>query len=155
MGFVMSSGFFFWHLHYYCLVMTVFLILLRFVKRPIQILYRSGALLRLWWKKLKYCWNYLYRFSKAFSVTVSSDFCCEQLFFTLWSFRSDCLSFFVWFLSVGWDLKKDFCWNWLYRFSKAFVVIVSTGFCCEQLSFTLWSLCSDCDSDYGSRLRLV
>ena len=35
----MSLGFY-GHLQY-CLVMTVFLILLRFVKRPIQILYKS------------------------------------------------------------------------------------------------------------------
>ena len=36
---LMSLGFY-RHLQY-CLVMTVFLILLRFVKRPIQILYKS------------------------------------------------------------------------------------------------------------------
>ena len=47
------------------------------------------------------------------------------------------LSSFVYDLSETLELKKDFCSNFLYRFRKAFAVIASNGFCCEQLSFTL------------------
>ena len=39
-------------------------------------------------------------------------------------------------LSVGLELKNDFCWNCLYSFRKAFAVIASYGFRSEQLSFT-------------------
>ena len=91
------------------------------------------------------CWNCLYRFRKAFVVIASNGFCCEQLSFTLWSFHSDCSSL-MYDLSGGLDLKKNFCWNCLYRFRKAFAVIASNGFCWEQLSFTLWSFHSDCSS---------
>ena len=140
--------------------------------------------------KKDFCWNCLYRFRKAFGVIASNGFCCQQLSFTLLSFRSDCpslmydlrtrlvfkkdfcwncftgfanllrwlrvmafaansclltfkafaaiaLSSFVYYLSERLDFKKDFWWNCLYRFRKAFAVIASNGFCCEQLSFTL------------------
>ena len=82
------------------------------------------------------CWNCLYRFRKAFAVIASNGFCCEQFAFTLKGFRGDCSSF-MYDLRGGLDLRKDLCWNCLYRFRKAFAVIASNGFSCEQFAFTL------------------
>ena len=70
---------------------------------------------------------------------------CAARFFKSWpNFRPKNVIFQICFKWCEVGLKKDFCWDCLYRFRKAFAVIASNGLCYEQLSFILWSFRSDC-----------
>ena len=85
-------------------------------------------------------------FAKLFAVISSNAwvmaFAVNSCLLPCKAFTAIALPSFVYdlSLSVRLDLKKDFCWNYLYRFRKAFAVIASNGFCCEQLFFYLVKL---------------
>ena len=94
------------------------------------------------WKK-DFCWNCLYRFRKAFAV-IAMTFAVNSCLLPCKAFAAIAPRSLIYNLSERLDFKKDFCWNCLYRFLKAFAVIASNCLCCEQLSFILRSFGNDC-----------